>query len=169
MWITLKLLFERVWSMHESEQAKGQSSPRVTPVVSCFLLRMDGPEPRLCIVRRSQRVGSYNARWAGISGFIEEGVSPEEQAVTEIREETGLQGARVRLLRRGTVIEHIDEDLNRHWLIHPFLVEVLEPEAIKLDWEAEEMRWIAPGELANYETVPKLLEAFHSAEQGETM
>jgi ADP-ribose pyrophosphatase YjhB (NUDIX family) len=112
-------------------------------------------------------VGSYNARWAGISGFIEEGVSPEEQAVTEIREETGLQGAQVRLLRRGTVIEHIDEALNRHWLIHPFLVEVLEPEAIKLDWEAEEMRWIIPGELANYETVPKLLEAFQAAEQGQ--
>ncbi len=140
---------------------------RVTPVVSCFLLRMDGPEPRLCLVRRSQRVGSYNARWAGISGFIEEDVSPEEQAYTEISEETGLQGVQVRLLRRGVVIEHVDEELGRHWLIHPFLVEVLEPEAIKLDWEAEEMRWIAPGELGKYETVPKLQEAYLSAQQGE--
>ncbi len=142
---------------------------RATPVVSCFLLRMDGPEPRLCLVRRSQRVGSYNARWAGISGFIEEGVSPEEQASTEISEETGLQGTQVRLLRRGAVIEHIDEELGRHWLIHPFLVEVLEPEAIKLDWEAEELRWIAPGELGEYETVPKLQEAYLSAQQGEKL
>ncbi len=155
--------------MHEPDQTQEQSSLRSTPVVSCFLLRMDGRETRLCIVRRSQRVGSYNARWAGISGFIEEGVSPEEQACTEIREETGLQGAQVRLLKRGSVIEHVDEELGRRWLIHPFLGEVLEPEAIKLDWEAEEMRWIAPGELTNYETVPRLQEAFLSAQQGEQL
>jgi 8-oxo-dGTP diphosphatase len=155
--------------MHESDQAKGQASLCSTPVVSCFLLRTDTPEPRLCIVRRSQRVGSYNARWAGISGFIEEGVSPEEQAYTEIREETGLQGAQVRLLKRGAVVEHIDEALGRRWQVHPFLGEILEPDAIKLDWEAEEMLWIVPTELANYETVPKLQEAFLSANQGERL
>lgn len=155
--------------MHEKDEAGERVSVRLTPVVSCFLLRMDGAEPRLCIVRRSGRVGSYNTRWAGISGFIEEGVSPEEQAYTEIREETGLQAAQVRLLRRGAVVEHVDEQLGRRWLVHPFLVEVLEPEAIKLDWEAEEMRWIVPRDLANYETVPKLHEAFLSAEQGEAL
>jgi ADP-ribose pyrophosphatase YjhB (NUDIX family) len=152
--------------MHESEE---QSDLRVTPVVSCFLLRVDGPEPRLCIVRRSQRVGSYHAHWAGISGFIEQGVTPEEQALTEIREETGLQGTQVRLLRRGAVVEYVDEELKRRWLVHPFLAETPAPEAIKLDWEAEEMRWIAAEELINFETVPKLQEAFRSARHGEPM
>ncbi|HEX7734069.1 MAG TPA: NUDIX domain-containing protein [Ktedonobacteraceae bacterium] len=155
--------------MHESENGGEPGAPRSTPVVSCFLLRVDGPEPRLLVVRRSQRVGSYNARWAGISGFVEQGITPEEQAYTEIREETGLQPPRVRLLRRGAVVEHVDEALSRRWLVHPFLGEVLEPEAIKLDWEAEEMRWIAPAELASYETVPKLHEAFLSAQQGEVI
>lgn len=153
--------------MPESNQEKMQSSLRPTPVVTNFLLRMDGPAPRLCLVRRSGRVGSYNARWAGISGFIEAGVSPEEQAYTEIREETGLQQPQVRLLKRGEVVEHVDEELGRRWLVHPFLVEALDPEAIKLDWEAEEMCWITPAELENYATVPKLREAFLSAEQGE--
>lgn len=153
--------------MQGSNQEKVQSSPRATPVVSCFLLRLDGSEPHLCLVRRSQRVGSYNARWAGISGFIEAGVSPEEQAYTEIREETSLQPPQVRLLKRGAVVEHLDVELGRRWLVHPFLVEALEPESIKLDWEAVEMRWVNPADLANYETVPKLHEAFLSAEQGE--
>ena len=152
--------------MHESNQEKVQSDPRPTPVVTNFLLRTDGPASRLLLVRRSGRVGSYHSHWAGISGFIEKDVSPEEQAYTEIREETGLQKEQVRLLRRGEVVEHIDEELGRRWLVHPFLVEVLEPEAIKLDWEAEEMRWIAPEELGNYETVPKLPEAFRSALNG---
>ncbi len=152
--------------MPEPTQEKVQSTPRPTPVVTNFLLRTDASVPRLLVVRRSGRVGSYNARWGGISGFIEQGVSPEEQAYTEIREETGLQPPQVRLLKRGEVVEYIDEDLNRRWLVHPFLAEVLAPDAIQLDWEAEEMRWIVPEELSNYETVPKLHEAFISAFQG---
>ncbi len=67
-----------------------QPQLRQTHVVSCFLLRTDMDQPRLLIVQRSQRVGSYNERWAGISGFLETGVTPDEQAYTEIREETGL-------------------------------------------------------------------------------
>lgn len=156
--------------MYESDHKQEALSPlRTTPVVSCFLLRLDGPVPRLCIVRRSGRVGSYHARWAGISGFIEEHIAPEEQAYTEIQEETGLQKTQVRLLKRGAIVEHIDEDLGRRWLVHPFLVEVLEPQAITLDWEAEEMRWIVPDELTVYETVPKLREAYLAAEQGEAL
>src|SRR5690242_5800180 len=116
--------------MPESNQEKVQSSLQTTPVVTNFLLRLDGPAPLLCLVRRSGRVGSYNARWAGISGFIEPGISPEEQAYTELREETGLQPPQVRLLKRGEIVEHIDEDLGRRWLVHPFLVEVLKPEAL---------------------------------------
>ena len=139
-----------------------QPELRPTHVVTNFLLRTDGNEPRLLIVRRSQRVGSYNARWAGVSGFIEPGVTPDEQAYTEIREETGLQRDQVRMLKRGAVIEHADASLNRHWYIHPYLFEVLTPDAIKLDWEATEMRWVAPSELGNYETVPKLGEAYES-------
>lgn len=153
--------------MSESNPEKEQQLLRPTPVVTCFLLRMDGPEPRLCLVRRSSRVGSYHARWAGVSGFIEAEVTPEEQAYTEIREETGLQKDQVDLLKRGAVVEYSDEELGRRWLVHPFLCRVLIPEAIVLDWEAEEMRWIAPAELPNYATVPKLHEAFLSASQGE--
>jgi 8-oxo-dGTP diphosphatase len=155
--------------MSEQDKEKMQSSLRSTPVVTSFLLRMDSPEPRLLLVRRSQRVGSYHAHWAGISGFVEEGVSPEEQAYTEIREETGLSAELVRMLKCGAVVEHIDQELGRRWLVHPFLVEVLAPEAIKLDWEAEEMHWIAPDELSSYETVPKLREAFLSASQGQAI
>ena len=138
-----------------------------TPVVSCFLMRFDQNEPLLLIVQRSQRVGSYQGRWAAISGFIEEGVTPEEQAYTEIREETNLQRDQVRLLRRGSVVEYEDASIGRHWVIHPFLFEILTPDAIHTDWEAQQMRWIHPSELQNYETVPLLAEAYASAVKGE--
>ena len=150
--------------MNQKQPGTGSKQPlRQTHVVSCFLLRTDMDRPRILIVRRSQRVGSYNARWAGISGFLETGVTPDEQAYTEIREETGLQGEQIRMLKRGKVIEYQDASIGRHWYIHPFLFEVLIPDAIALDWEATGMRWIVPSEIQAFETVPKLDEAYKSA------
>lgn len=140
---------------------------RPTHVVTCFLQRNDGSEPRILIVQRSQRVGSYHAHWAGISGFVEPGVTPDEQAYTEIREETSLQRDQVRMVKRGQVVEHIDEALGRHFYIHPFLFFVLAPERIQTDWEAVDMRWIDPSTLRDYETVPKLPEVYDSAIHGE--
>ena len=139
---------------------------RPTHVVTCFLERADEQPLRILIVRRSQRVGSYHGRWAGISGFVEPNVPPDEQAYVEIGEETALLPEQVRMLKRGKIIEHLDEELGRHFYIHPFLFRVLAPEQIKLDWEATEMRWIQPSELLHYETVPKLPEAFASAISG---
>jgi 8-oxo-dGTP diphosphatase len=154
--------------MSRNQSAENPQQPlRETHVVTSFLLRTDMGQPRILIVRRSQRVGSYNARWGGISGFVEEGVTPDEQAFTEIREETGLQGEQIRMLRRGAVVEVEDPAIGRHWYVHPFLFEALTPDAINLDWEATEKRWIEPAELRNYETVPKLQEAYVSATQGE--
>lgn len=153
--------------MSSQPSNKRQESLRDTPVVTGFLMRTDGNDPRILIVRRSQRVGSYNARWGGISGFVEKDVTPDEQAYTEIREETGLQRDQVRMLRRGPVVEYVDSSIGRHWYVHPFLFEVLAPDAVRTDWEAEEMRWISPEELKNYETVPKLQAAYESAVNGE--
>lgn len=143
------------------------SSLQPTHVVTCFLQRTDEGDTRILIVQRSQRVGSYHAHWAGISGFVEPNVSPDEQALVEIGEETGLQRDQVQMLRRGKVVEHIDEALGRHFYIHPFLFAVTTPEQIHTDWEAVDMRWIVPTELANYPTVPRLQEAYTSAVQGE--
>ena len=144
-----------------------QPALRPTHVVTCFLRRVDEQPGRILIVRRSQRVGSYHGQWAGISGFVEPNVTPDEQAYTEIREETGLQREQIRMLRRGQVVEHRDQALNRHFFIHPFLFEVYTPGAVQIDWEATEMNWILPSELGKYETVPKLQEVYDSAINGD--
>lgn len=144
-----------------------QIPPRPTHVVTNILRRTDTTPHKILLVRRSQRVGSYQSHWAGVSGFVEQDVTPEEQAYTEIREETGLQRNQVHLLQHGAVVEYIDTEINRHWYIHPFLFEVLTPDAIKTDWEATEMRWIEPSELTQYETVPKLQEVYDSATHDE--
>ena len=151
---------------------------RPTHVVTCILLRTDQEETRILLLRRSQKVGSYHGRWAGVSGFVEPNATPDEQAYTEIREETGLQRDQVRMLRRGAVVEHSDAELGRHFYIHPFLFEVLTPELIQIDWEATEMRWIFQSRLSSllfppsgpaFETVPKLQEVYESALRGEVV
>src|SRR5579859_960614 len=93
---------------------------RETHVVTCIIFRKHPTKECMLLVQRSQNVGSYHGQWAGISGFVEAGVTAEEQAYTEIREETQLQREQVRLLKRGQVVEYIDEALGRHFYIHPF-------------------------------------------------
>ena len=138
-----------------------------THVVTCIIFRQYDTKERMLLVQRSHKVGSYHEQWAGISGFIEAGVTPDEQAYTELREETSLQRDQVRMLKRGKVVEHIDEALRRHFYIHPFLFEVLAPESIQTDWEALTMRWIDPDDLTTYPTVPKLKEVYEAAISGE--
>ncbi len=127
---------------------------RETHVVTCFVTNAEG---RLLILRRSGRVGTYRGRWAGVSGYLE--TSPEEQAYTELAEELGLDRREVALRATGEPLEVADADLNRRWVVHPFLFSLEDPSRIRLDWENVEARWIAPSELESYETVPGLAQA----------
>lgn len=119
-------------------------------VVTCFLEH----KGKILILRRSQKVGSYQGKWAGVSGYME--TSDTEQAYTEIKEETGLSKADVKLRTKGEPLPIIDEKLGRRWIVHPFLFHVNRPERIKIDWEHAESKWIKPVELIQYETVPGL-------------
>lgn len=128
-------------------------------MVTCFVLRRepDGTD-RLLIVRRSSRVGSYQGRWSGISGYAEE-PTVLQQARRELAEETGLQPQDVELLREGEPLAVPDPALDRRWVVHPFLFRLVGEAPITLDWENVESRWILPEELSAYETVPGLVEA----------
>lgn len=125
--------------------------PQAVAVVTAFL-RHAG---RILLVRRSDAVGSYRGRWSGISGYLE-GPTPLAQARREIQEESGLADAQAQLIATAAPLSVPAPELNRTWLVHPFLFEIDEPDAICLDWENTEMRWVRPDELARYSTVPAL-------------
>jgi 8-oxo-dGTP diphosphatase len=130
---------------------------RQVKVITCFLLRRSGGEDEILLLRRSQQVGTYRGRWAGVSGYIEE-TDALTQAYTEIEEETGLAREDVQLLRTGEPLEVVDAEAARRWIVHPFLFDVREPARIRTDWEHVETRWIRPEEIFQYETVPQLAE-----------
>jgi 8-oxo-dGTP diphosphatase len=125
-------------------------------VVTCFLER-DG---EIMLLRRSERVGTYRGKWAGVSGYIEKGSTPSQQAWTEIKEEVGLDVEDLELVREGRPLEVADPQLGRKWVVHPFRFRVLRPEKIKTDWEHTEAKWIAPENIEKHETVPNLREAW---------
>lgn len=125
-------------------------------VVTCFLEH----QGRIPIFRRSQMVGTYRGRWAGVSGYIEAGRTAYEQALQEIGEETGLGQDDIQLVKEGEPLEVIDEQLGRRWVVHPFRFRVTAPERMRIDWEHTEMKWIDPGDISRYETVPNLAQTW---------
>ena len=130
-----------------------------TPVVTSFVLRMLGGRDEVLLAQRSQRVRTYRGAWGGISGYLEAGVTPLEQAYTELREEAGLTRDDVELLRVGEPIAFRDESLGQNWVVYPFLFRLLRPEAVRHDWEADRFEWYPPEAVATLPTVPRLAEA----------
>jgi len=112
---------------------------------------------KILVVKRSAKVGTYQRRWSGVSGYLER-TDPLDQAYTEIAEEVGLGGDQVTLVRRGAPLEVVDHVQGRVWRVHPFLFAVRDPEQLRLDWENTEMRWINPSEVSRLHTVPGLAE-----------
>jgi PncC family amidohydrolase len=130
------------------------ASIKETHVVTSFLEHGG----QVLILKRSRKVGSYPGRWAGVSGYLE-GIDAEAHARREIEEETGLGGKDLRLLKKGGMVEVIDRQLGRKWVVHPFLFRIRAPESIHMDWEHTETKWIKPSEMVKFQTVPGLKDA----------
>ncbi|MFB6073591.1 MAG: NUDIX domain-containing protein [Haloarculaceae archaeon] len=127
------------------------------PVVTCFL--REGGE--VLLLRRSDAVGSYAGAWGAVAGHVaSDGTDPTapdrdplSAARAEIREETGLADAT--LVRAGEPFPVADADLDRRWVVHPFLFEVggrdVEPNR-----ETAAVAWVPPTAILARETVPRL-------------
>ena len=123
-------------------------------VVTCFL----ECRGRILLLRRSSKVGSFHGWWAGVSGYVE--TSPDAQSLIEIAEETGLNQDELTLINKGNSLAVDDEETNTVWVVHPYLYRTRDECVIKIDWEHDEFCWINPQELASFNTVPRLKEAF---------
>jgi 8-oxo-dGTP diphosphatase len=145
--------------MPDSQPAQDVEPAGPTHVVSCFLLRRDQAGDRVLLARRSERVRTYRGAWGAISGYVEPGVNPLDQAYQEIREETGLAASDVALLRAGEPLAFRDEIIAQDWIVHPFLFLALRPDEAQHDWEAHEFAWVASHAVSGLTTVPMLAEA----------
>ena len=90
-------------------------------VVTAFLTLGE----RILLLRRTDRVSTYKGRWAGVSGSVEAGSTPIEQAIQEIEEETGLSNANAIPILAGQSLDFVDDALNWRWVVHPLPVQGL--------------------------------------------
>jgi 8-oxo-dGTP pyrophosphatase MutT (NUDIX family) len=112
----------------------------------------------ILILLRSEQVSTYQGKWGGISGAIDDGRTPDEQALQEILEETGLSKQDVQLTKKGEPLVFDDEMLQKRKTVYPYLFHIKDRSKISIDWEHKELRWIQPEDLKNYDTMPKLME-----------
>lgn len=129
-------------------------------VVTAFLERDDG---HILLLERSNRVGSFQGRWAGVSGFLED-PTPLDQAYREVEEEVGLRREHLGPVRAGHPI--LARDGARVFVVFPFRFRVHDPE-IRLDWEHVRAEWVDPAEIRRRPTVPKLDRVWESLASAE--
>lgn len=109
----------------------------------------DSATGKLLILKRDKLMRENPGKWEFPSGRVQD-ETVEEAALRELREETGLEGTPELTGAPFDVV--LDGETNE---ISPVLVEVKEME-VELSFEHSEYRWIEPGELEKYETVPGL-------------
>jgi 8-oxo-dGTP pyrophosphatase MutT (NUDIX family) len=131
-------------------------------VVTVFLRRIE--DGAVLLGRRSDAVRTYPGRWAGISGSVEG--NPYQQALVELAEEAGVTASDVTLVGAAEPLTVLDRDLDTEWLVYPFLFDLLRQEVLRLDWEHVEFRWVAPADVATFDTVPGLVAALHAVDEG---
>lgn len=124
-----------------------------THVVSCVVQK--GEE--VLLLRRSQKVGTFQDHWAAVSGFVEEQETPAETALKEVGEEIQLIGYQP--TKVGEQLRVRSED--RVWVVHPYLFRVEELDVI-IDWEHTEYQWVLPAKVKEFKTVPGLDRVFRT-------
>jgi len=122
-------------------------------VVTAFA-RHDG---KVLLCRRSEHVGTYTGQWGGISGYAED--DPDAQVFVELAEEAGFDRDAVELVRAGATVDVHDDDLETHWVVHPYLVDV-EHRDVAPSEEQEVCEWMHATELLRRDCVPGLWTAY---------
>lgn len=118
-----------------------------------------GPVPQGALIGRLDRRGRL--LWSLPKGHLEGGESPEQAAIREVQEETGIRGRVVTKL--GVIDFWFVADSHRvHKTVHHFLLEAVSGELSNADVEVDDVAWVPlgdlPGRLA-YDTERKLLAA----------
>lgn len=103
---------------------------------------------KVLMLKRPENAGSFPGRWSLVAGKMESGESPEQTAVREIMEETGLNVGKSSAYIGPVMVRENDVI----WKVHMFGF-VLDSAEPKLNDENEDMKWVLPEDIHETQTV----------------
>ncbi|MFM7063938.1 MAG: NUDIX hydrolase [Actinomycetes bacterium] len=128
-----------------AKPAARRRMPRVEEVsAGGFVVDREGRVPKAALIARHDRSGRLV--WSLPKGHVEEGETPEDAAVREVHEETGIRGSIVASL--GTIDFWFMADNQRiHKTVHHYLLEAHDRLLSDADAEVVEVAWVPLDEL----------------------
>ena len=103
------------------------------------------PDPRVALIARRTRSGDLE--WVLPKGHLEAGESPEQAAVREVEEETGIRGSVVEALG---IIDYwfVASGRRVHKTVHHYLLDAIGGELSTVDIEVDQVEWVPLSEAA---------------------
>lgn len=131
---------------------------RWCPVLNCVVMFED----KVLLVQRSKGMRLYPGYWNGISGFLDDQKSLVQKVYEELREELGISRKHIISIQLAKILNQDAPKYKKTWIVHPVLVKV-DTDKIKLDWEAQNYKWIKPREVKKLDLLPGFAETLKEA------
>ena len=103
---------------------------------------------KLLVVRDNQGF------WAGVGGWIENGETPEEAIVREVREELGVESKVVAHHRPFIAWNVTNGEMPIHFLLFPHALRLLSHDLKPDPAEVTGVAWVTPADLESYDMTP---------------
>ncbi|TSC61182.1 MAG: hypothetical protein G01um1014107_87 [Parcubacteria group bacterium Gr01-1014_107] len=130
---------------------------RWAPVVNCVVKHRN----KILLVKRHAGMKLYPNCWNGISGFLDDKKSLKEKVVSELKEELGLNPKSIKSIKLGEIFDQEEPKYRKTWVVHPVLAEI-KTSKLRLNWEAQDYKWIRPREIKNLKLMPGFKKVFGS-------
>ena len=131
---------------------------RWAPVLNCVVMHKD----KVLLVQRNKSMRLYPGYWNGISGFLDDHKSLEQKVYEEIREELGIPKKHITSIQLARILNQDAPKYKKTWIVHPVLVKV-DTDKVKLDWEAQNYKWVKPSEAKKMDLLPGFAETLIEA------
>lgn len=103
---------------------------------------------RVGLFRRSVHVDHDRGLWHCVTGYVEAGVSPLQQAFVELHEETGLSVIDIDSFVEGDIVELTDAH-GEVWTVHTYRATTTRRRLV-LNEEHDAHKWVKPRDVARF-------------------